>query len=829
MKNLHTRLFILIILLAAGAIYTVITQPIHKGLDIQGGMRVVLRAKTEDRLFVKKKGIWNQEKLETVTRIMRNRVDKLGVSEPVVYPQGTDRVVVELPGVKDKQAALDVVQSTAKLEFRYVKQFEGEWSHREEKIGERDTGYEKIYKGSQEVSPQELDDLVFNNDSGLIASGDDLAPTSKPELTAKGYVITFEFVGEARRVFEEFTRTHINKPLAIFLDKHLISAPNINDVIPGSGIIEGRFTADQAKTLANQLNAGALPVPLERLELTNIEATLGNATVKQTVTAGIVGLCLVLAFMLLYYLLPGLIADFALVLYALFTFAAFKLIPVTLTVPGIAGFILSIGMAVDANILIFERLKEERNSGKSLRASIETGFKRAFSAIFDSNVCTLITCGILYQFGTGQVKGFALTLAIGVILSMFTAITCTRTFLLLISSTTFGQNDGLYGLGRGFHPKLNVTKRMGFWFGLSGAIIVPGLIFWLGLGGIKKSIEFTGGTEIAASFPSSPSASELTAEMEKLGHKESRVLLAEGNRAYVTVRGTSAGGALSDPEKNAATAAIQAKGGKVDQVQEVSGIISGELIKNAILSVIYASVLIILYLAFRFSIPNFIEGLKFGTCAVIALLHDVGVLWGAFAILGFLLNWQIDSLFVTAMLTVIGFSVHDTIIIFDRIRENLHHKQRGESFAEVTDRSIEQTFARSVNTSGTVIITLLALLILGGPVIKLFVAALLIGIVSGTYSSIFNASPLLVLWKRLSGGDAGYAGAGGPSGGAARPQARKPAPSAAPRPIQKAAPKPAAPQPSEDGAGQAPAAPVSTAESDSQRAKPKKRKQSRRM
>src|SRR5262249_3755072 len=250
-------------------------------------------------------------------------------------------------------------------------------------------------------------------------------------------------------------------------------------------------------------------------------------------------------------------------------------------------------------------------------------------------------------------------------------------------------------------------------------------------------------------FPTSPSASDLTSAMANLGHKESRVLLAQGNRAFITLRGHTAAGALSQDELSKVRQTLEAKGARVEEVQGVSGTISGELIRGAIMAVVWASILIVLYLALRFSIPNFLEGLKFGTCAVIALLHDVGVLWGAFAILGFLLNWQIDSLFVTAMLTVIGFSVHDTIIIFDRMRENLKNRQRGETFSQVADRSIEQTFARSVYTSFTVILTLTALLVFGGPTVKLFVTALLIGIISGTYSSIFNATPLLVIWRRL--------------------------------------------------------------------------------
>jgi SecD/SecF fusion protein len=743
--------------LLTAALWVVLTQPTRLGLDIQGGIRVVLRAKEEE---LKSKKL-EQGQLDTITTILRNRVDALGVAEPVVYPKPPDQVVVELPGLTNKAQALAVIQTTARLEFRSVPQLDhGTWHTEAEldKHGEP-TGYEVILGPDGKLVPQTvLDAQVVSTDPVL--SGDALLPNTRVEISQQGYEVAFEFRGDKKAAFEDFTRTHLHKRLAIFLDKRLLSAPVINDIIPGKGVMHGRFTAEQARTLTHQLNAGALPVSLEQVELRNVEATLGHEAVHKTLMAGLVGLASVLLIMLWWYRLPGLLADLALMFYTVLTLALFKLIPVTLTVPGIAGFILSIGMAVDANILIFERFREERAAGRSLRAAIEAGFKRAFTAIVDSNVCTLITCAVLYQFGTGQVRGFALTLAIGVACSMFTAITCSRTFLLVLARTRLGRSDALYRLPGGWHPRLKVTRRMGLWFGLSGLVIVPVLIFWLGLSGIKYGIEFTGGTEISAQFTQAPSASQIAATLTSLGQPEARVLLAEGQRAYITTR------QLSPAEVTRVEAALQrdiapfaretvvnpqtqqAETHDVVSESHVSATVSQELTRHALLSVVYASALIILYLACRFALPNFVEGLKFGTCAVMALLHDVLVVWGVFAIVGYVWNWQIDSLFVTALLTVIGFSVHDTIIIFDRMRENLRHQARGESFAQVTDRSIAQTFTRSIRTSGTVVLTLLALLLLGGPVIRLFVTALLIGIISGTYSSIFNASPLLVLWKQ---------------------------------------------------------------------------------
>jgi SecD/SecF fusion protein len=806
-KNIHGRLAIAILILLAAAGWVMVKEPTRLGLDIKGGMRVVLRAKKEEL----KGAPFTKQSLETVAGIIRNRVDSLGVAEPVIYtiPEN-DQIVVELPGLKNKEEARAQIQTTAQLEFRYVPEItSGEWTQRPEVVNGKETGFEELIgRDGKPVSPQELEAKVFSRPAEL--NGKDLEANSRAELTPQGSIIHFEFKGDAKRTCEEFTRSHLNKPMAIFLDKKLISAPKINDVIPGIGIIQGRFTTESAKRLAGQLNAGALPVPLEWQYDYSVEATLGDQSVKQTTTAGIVGLVAVLLFMLVYYKVPGLLADVALILYTVFSIAMFKLIPITLTVPGIAGFILSIGMAVDANILIFERMKEERLAGKPIRAAIEAGFKRAFTAILDSNVCTLITCGILYQLGTGPVRGFALTLAVGVIVSMFTAITCSRTLLLLFAGTSMGQNDSAYALGKGLHPRLDVTKRMKFWFTVSGLIILPGIVCFF-MGGLKKGIEFTGGTEIGAKFNTPVSKSRIEEILKANGLKESRILLAEGNRAYITTA------TMPQQVKDKLTADLQRAGATIETSSTVSGAISAELTYKAFLAVLLASITIVLYLALRFSIPSFVEGLKFGICAVAALLHDVLVVIGAFAVLGLLLNWQIDSLFVTAMLTVIGFSVHDTIIIFDRIRENLHHRKRDEDFAHISDRSIEQTFARSINTSGTVVITLLALLALGGPVTRLFVTALLIGIVSGTYSSIFNATPLLVLWKMRRGELAlAPAAAGAPVKTAARPAPAPKTRTAAPRP----AAEPTTPRAADPQLGEA----ESGTDADEKAAKSRKRK-----
>jgi SecD/SecF fusion protein len=841
-QNKALLIFILVLAVAAGFVAFSPKIKTYYGLDIRGGVRVVLRAKTEEYEKHEHKP-WTPDKLEAVRLIMERRVNFSGVSEPVIITKPPDQLIIELPGLKDEKEALERIEATTSLQFYYLPQLGNKGGSRPSiwrLSGTQDpkTGAEEYTivdsATGQPLTPAQLEDQIFSKDP--LVTGKDLLPNSRAVIQGNGSpVIEFEFDPDGSRIFEEFTRAHIGDYLAVFLDKKLLTAPTIDNVIPGRGIIQGNFTLESAKTLSDQLNAGALPVPLENLETRKLEATLGAEAVKATTTAGIIGLILVLVFMLIWYRLPGVLANIALVLYTIFSFALFKLWPITLTLPGIAGFILSIGMAVDANILIFERLKEELRSGKTLRASIDAGFKRAFTAIFDSNVCTVMTCCVLYYFGTGPIRGFALTLGLGVLVSMFTAITVTRTFLFTLVGLGFAQNPAAYGLKSQWMPSLHVMRRKMLWIGLSLLIIVPGMIFWLGLNGIKKSIDFTGGTELQVPFAARHSADEIQRALGQVNpryRENSRVVVSGGggtnsNLAYVTTP------RLSVPEREQVISALTSRVGPLTPGQnvaysDVSGTISSELTINAIKAVLFASVLIVLYLAIRFAIGGFKEGLKYGTCAVIALLHDVLVVWGAFAILGYFLKWQVDSLFVTAMLTVIGFSVHDTIIVFDRVRENLQHRARGENFSDLTDRSIDQTISRSVKTSFTVVLVLLAMFFFGGAIIHQFVGALLIGIISGTYSSIFNASVLLVWWKQWDGSGLALAGAG-PAGGAksglaARPAAPLPGDRPLVTPKSVAVPTPATEPSLRENASSQPGAPSAPPRPSTPRRQPQRRR-----
>jgi SecD/SecF fusion protein len=599
-------------------------------------------------------------------------------------------------------------------------------------------------------------------------------------------IVDLEFNSAGRDKFAEFTRNHTNEILMIYLDGQILMAPNINEpILNGRAQISPFATLEDAKSLSDYLNSGALPVPLHILQQQTVEPTLGRGAVTQGVTAGIIGFVAVVLFMAVYYLLPGAVACAALVLYTLFTYAAFVLIGVTFTLPGIAGFILSVGMAVDANILIFERTKEELRDGRPLRQAIEHGFQRAFSAILDSNVCTAVTSLLLYYFGTGPVRGFALTLLIGVAISMFTAITVSRTLLLLLVKNRGTQNLQAWGVQRQWHPRFNVVGKRGLWYALSVAIIVPTVVF-AALGGFKPGIDFTGGNEFTLRFTQPVKRDDVERAFAQAGVPEAAAQIAGDNTVFVRIPQASGKAALTGQQATDLVNRLGTSlpGVRLEGFEQIGSSISGELTRNAFLSILLSSLFIVFYLAMRFAVAGFNNGIKFGIAAVIAMLHDVFVLIGMFCALGYFLNWKIDTLFVTAALTVIGFSVHDTIVIFDRIRENLResHKEgrRDADFGALVNRSIQETFARSINTSFTVVITLTALLIFGGPVIRPLNAALLIGIISGTYSSIFNAAPLIVDWQKRFGGGLALAGRPAREGQGQVPAAPRPAP-ASPR------------------------------------------------
>jgi preprotein translocase subunit SecD len=398
-----------------------------RGLDIQGGMHLVLQAKTTDTV----KDITPQV-MSAAVAVVRNRVDGLGVSEPMIQPKGDDQIIVDMPGVKDKDEALRIIGTTAQLTFR---------AHQADFPSGKPVAQPTPPPGAPTLAATTANDWVLTGLEGTMIT------SARVEPEGTSWAVSAEFDGQGAQILADVSRQLLNKPMGIFLDNKLISDPVVrSELNTGNVQITGHFDAKQANELMIVLKAGSLPVPLEVIENRSVDASLGAEAVRASLIAGAVGLFLVMAFMAAYYRLPGMIANVALVFYSFLVLAIFKLIPVTLTVPGIAGFILSLGMAVDANILIFERTKEELKQGRALYPAIETGFKRAFSAIVDSNVTTLLSCAILFYFGTGLVKGFALTLAIGVVVSMFTAITASRSLLHTVLEAKRMQTPTLFGV-----------------------------------------------------------------------------------------------------------------------------------------------------------------------------------------------------------------------------------------------------------------------------------------------------------------------------------------------------------------------------------------------
>jgi len=595
----------------------------------------------------------------------------------------------------------------------------------------------------------------------ILLEGDDLK-NAEPLITGNSVKPTFEFQGEGAKKLETWCKQHTydEDNIAFVLDGVVLNIAPLQKgaVLSDRGEINGEFTQEYVNSLCALLRGGALPASLEETSMQTLDPVIGKVAMTQMVNAGLISVGFIALFLLAYYVFPGFVALIALGLYVLFNLAILKLTGATFSLAAMAGFILSIGMAVDANILVFERSKEEMREGRSLLTAVELGFKRAFPSILDSNVCTIITSFVLFYLGTGPVKGFATTLIIGVMISLFTAVTVTRSLLIFAVSSGIVKNEKVFALERQWFGKElgHVMEKSKLWFAISIATIIPGLIF-IAMGGIRPNVEFRGGYEATYVVPkgSNLDPGKVADNLERGGFPGSNVKFSDvgGQKlAYVTAPDVKL-------TQNTEYEAIQKGTGGLEALQsrplsKVGGSIKAETVNNAILSVIVSSALIILYLAFRFgsSVGGFASGLKFGASAIGALAHDILLVVGVAAIVGKLAGWEISSLSITAMLTMIGFSVHDTVVIFDRVRENLRKPHPGEEFGHLCNRSVTQSFARSLNTSMTVIVTLLILTIFGTPTIdlKFFCLAMLVGIISGTYSSIFNATPILYLWDKAT-------------------------------------------------------------------------------
>lgn len=772
----------------AGWLFT--RYPAIYGLDVKGGVRITYQI--DDSKLTPEQRTRKAEYKENILSTLKNRASSsLGVAEPRVIAKGEDQYVVELPGATNADEAKRVLGTSASIKFYHARNVATEKaSYRNYKEASTETlpgsdhsVVEFDYLGKK-IKPQdpEYDRMIQGWD--LLAQGTDLAKAqAEPSGVTGNYSPEMNFTGKGADQIEQWSRRYQNEgeKLAAVLDGEVLSiAPLKTGAILSGGnvIIEGTFDKNYVVKLVNLLNSGSLPVDLKVLSSENVDPTIGDFAYHQMVVAGAIAFGVIALFLIGYYAFPGFIALLALLLYMLFTLTALKFMGATFSLASIAGFVLSVGMAVDANILVFERFKEEMKSGKSLVAGMDLGFRRAFPAIVDSNMCTIITSIVLATLGTGPVKGFATTLIIGVGISLFTAVSVTRSLLFFAVGSGVANNTKWYGLTHEWFGKrfeegsapLRVVENSRKWFILSAITILIGVPFAF-MGGFKLNVEFRGGTEIQYRLKDvNQNAGTLSKNLEAAGFRSPNVQFGtagqSGKLAYITLEDSPLLHSAADPkadltDQEIQTLVAQKSGidGEFVSLSKVGPAIQGETIQNAVIGVVLSSLLIVIYLGFRFglSVGGFGPGLRFALSAIGALVHDIFVVFFLAAVVGFFMHWEISALFITAMLTIIGFSVHDTIVIFDRIRENLRKSAAGVDFGDLMDRSITQSFARSINTSMTVIVTLLILVLFGTATVELkfFCVAMLVGIISGTYSSIYNASPILYLIDKAIGAKKG--------------------------------------------------------------------------
>lgn len=776
MQSRNSLLLLVVIALTGLSAFAFWKTNFSLGLDIQGGVRLTYQMDMSTLgKDVKESPSVMQANLK---KILEARVGSaLGVVEGNVNSKGDDQLVVELPGFADIEKARETLNTTAKVQVYHAKSVttklrEGRYSTLRQSGSSKNPFYTFSYVGmpGKELSPEDPETKAqyqkMLDSWTLILEGQEVAD-AHPLVNGASTIPTFRFSAEGARKLENFTRTYINQSenIAFVLDGRVLSIAPIQDgqILSEDAQITGKFDPQYVNKLTELIRSGSLPVKLNELSSEQVDPTIGKEALKQMVTAGAIALGLTAVYLCIYYAFPGVVATIALALYTLFTLTVLKLTGATFSLAAIAGFVLSAAMAVDANILVFERIKEEVKAGKKLTSAIDLGFRRALSAIFDSNLSTIITSAVLFYFGTGAVKGFATTLILGVAISFFTAITVTRSLLVGINSMGWFNDPKFFAVERtwwfekkyevpGAKP-MDILSKYKLWFGISALAIIPGLIA-LGANGIKPNVEFQGGYEAQYTLANDVSASAIRGNLERAGYHGANVKFANVGSVkavYITLPMADKLNMTDSTVKDklASAAGIQYSRGTVTTIGPT---IQRETIEGAIKSVLISSLLIVLYLAYRFgtSVGGLKNGLKFGGSAVAALLHDVVFVIGTAAICGLIFGWEVSALFITAMLTVIGFSVHDTIVIFDRIRENLMKPFVGESFETVVDKSITQSLARSLNTSMTAIGTLIILVLFGTPTpeLKFMCTTMALGIITGTYSSIWNASPILYLWDR---------------------------------------------------------------------------------
>ena len=713
LKRVFAVLFVIIIV--AGWYLTLVgagpIQPLKDrmklGLDVKGGVYVVMEAKTD------LKGDDLREAMEQTQAVIEERVNQMGLAEPVVTIEGEKRIRVELPGAEDAQEAIDQIGRTAQLQFA-------------------------------------LADGTIVLDGGNVKDA-----TIATDNESAGYAVALEFDSEGSDLFHQATSQAYsgavtsaiegvdNKAIMIILDGQIISAPRVNEPISGGQCsITGGFSQEEASNLAALIRGGALPLELEEINSSVQSAKIGYNALEMSVYAGIIGLALILIIMLVAYRAMGIAADLALLLYVIIVLNIMSAMGSVLTLPGIAGIILSVGMAVDANVVIFSRIREEIESGKTVRVAVQTGFKRAMKTVVDSQVTTLIAAVILYQIGTSAVKGFAFTFMIGIIVSIFTAVVVTQLYVGIISESRKFSKRSFFGIRADNTAVFTIRKELHFirhrkvFYIISVIILVAGLVFGL-VRGLNYGIDFTGGTMIQMDMGKQVKVTDVEKAIKKYDLSPEIIYSGEDNEQIV-IRTIES---LDSDKRAEVIETINQEFGTTDDdvvAEELFGPSVGkELRNNAILAILIASICMLIYIRFRFS------QWKFGGAALLGVVHDVLIVIAFYAIF----NVTVNNPFIAGILTVVGYSINDTIVIFDRIRENIRYLRKGNT-EEIIDKSITQTLGRSLMTSVTTLIVMVPLLIMAGEAIREFVLPLMVGVIAGAYSSIAICSPLYYEFAR---------------------------------------------------------------------------------
>ncbi|MEX6507748.1 protein translocase subunit SecDF [Jiella sp. M17.18] len=720
---------------AAQAALKDLTQPISGGLLTGGSVSEVAVSQPQPGVInasLTDQGV-SYRVSSAVTQsieVVRRRVDELGTTEPVIQREGQDRIMVQVPGLKDPQRLKALLNQTAKLTFRLVDQTESP---------------EAVAKGAR---PPAGSELLYTNDNPprpilvqkqVMVSGENLTDAQAGfDQQTNQPVVNIRFDSQGAQRFGRVTQQNVGKPFAIVLDNKVLSAPNIREaILGGQAQISGNFTVQSANDLAVLLRAGALPATLNIIEERTVGPGLGADSISAGENAGIIGAIFVVLFMLGAYGFLGVIANIALAVNVILLFAVLTVLGSTLTLPGIAGIVLTIGMAVDSNVLIYERIRDERRQGRTVIQSIDAGFQKALATILDANITTLIAAVVLFFLGSGPVRGFAVTLAVGIVTTVFTAFTLTRWL-----AAEWVRRRRPKELPRGYFRLVPEVTRIPFMkirlqmFGVSMALCLASVIS-LGVVGLNFGIDFTGGTLIEVQAKSgNADIGGIRQSLSKAGVEGIQVQeFGTPNEALIRIGKQGSGGDASQAAVvNTAQKALSADY-DFRRTEVVGPTVSGELAWAAIIGVLTSLVAILIYVWFRFE-------WQFAMGAIIATINDV------ILTLGFLVLTQLEFNLstVAAILTIVGYSLNDTVVIYDKVRENLRRFKKM-PIGQLLDLSDNEMLSRTTMTSMTTLLALFALFVFGGEVIRSFVASMLFGVLIGTGSSIFVAAPILILFK----------------------------------------------------------------------------------